>query len=295
MAVTPNEQVEAAISSDDVVVFMKGTREAPSCGFSAQIVEVLNHLLPNYSTFDVRNDPLLRQAVKSRSGWPTFPQLYIRGEFVGGSDIAKELFVTGELAARLGLARTELPDPELRVSRPALDALERLAAGEPIRLELDAQGDANLSVSTKQPSDIEIPVERVRFVLDVLTASRVDGLRIDYVSEPGGFVLTRPTTVGLSAPQVAEMLASEQNAPLLVDCRTLAEFRQATLPKAEHLTRDLLHSLSTGAEGRRVVFFCRNGNRAQNVAEHFSIMWAKPALYLKGGLEGWIAPISERP
>src|SRR5262249_28663484 len=87
-------QIEELVKSENVVLFMKGSRDFPQCGFSASVVQILNSLLPEYKTVNVLADPLIRQGVKDYSSWPTVPQLYIGGEFVGGSDIVRELYAT---------------------------------------------------------------------------------------------------------------------------------------------------------------------------------------------------------
>jgi monothiol glutaredoxin len=91
-------RIEREINDHDVVLFMKGTPVFPECGFSAVIVQVLSHLGVKFKGIDVLSDPALRQGIKAFSDWPTVPQLYVKGEFVGGSDIVREMFETGELA-----------------------------------------------------------------------------------------------------------------------------------------------------------------------------------------------------
>jgi len=91
------KRIDEIIESDDVVLFMKGERARPQCGFSAQLVQILDHLVPEYSTVDVLSDGEIRQGIKAYSSWPTIPQLYVRGEFVGGCDIVTEMFQSGEL------------------------------------------------------------------------------------------------------------------------------------------------------------------------------------------------------
>ena len=91
------QQIQHEISSNDVVVFMKGTPAFPQCGFSAAVVQVLNHLDVTFKGIDILADPSLRQGVKEFSQWPTIPQLYVKGEFIGGCDIIREMFSTGEL------------------------------------------------------------------------------------------------------------------------------------------------------------------------------------------------------
>ena len=91
------KQIEHEIGTNDVVLFMKGTPVFPQCGFSAAVVQVLNHLDVTFKGIDILADPTLRQGVKEFSQWPTIPQLYVKGEFVGGCDIVREMFETGEL------------------------------------------------------------------------------------------------------------------------------------------------------------------------------------------------------
>ena len=94
---TTRSRIEGIISSDKVVLFMKGTPAQPQCGFSAQVIQVLDRLLPAYHTFDVLSDMEIRAGIKEFSDWPTIPQLYIDGEFQGGCDIVREMYETGEL------------------------------------------------------------------------------------------------------------------------------------------------------------------------------------------------------
>ena len=91
-------RIEREINDHDVVLFMKGTPVFPQCGFSAVLVQVLSHLGVKFKGIDVLNDPALRQGIKAFSDWPTVPQLYVKGEFMGGCDIVREMFETGELA-----------------------------------------------------------------------------------------------------------------------------------------------------------------------------------------------------
>lgn len=90
-------EIEKRIHADDVVLFMKGTAEAPLCGFSATVVQILQHLGIPFKSYDVLAEPDIRQGVKELSNWPTLPQLYVKGEFVGGCDIVKEMFSDGSL------------------------------------------------------------------------------------------------------------------------------------------------------------------------------------------------------
>ena len=92
-----NARLDEIVSANDVVLFMKGTALFPQCGFSSRAIAILDHLGVGYETVDVLQDPEIRQGIKEYSDWPTIPQLYVKGEFVGGSDIMMEMFEAGEL------------------------------------------------------------------------------------------------------------------------------------------------------------------------------------------------------
>jgi len=92
-----NEKIKDIITKNDVVLFMKGTPEMPQCGFSMTVCNILKELKVKFSGVNVLADPEIRQGIKDFSNWPTVPQLYIKGEFIGGCDIAKEMYEKGEL------------------------------------------------------------------------------------------------------------------------------------------------------------------------------------------------------
>ncbi|MDY0870313.1 Grx4 family monothiol glutaredoxin [Dongia rigui] len=91
------DRIRDDIGSNDVVLYMKGTPVFPQCGFSAAVVQVLSHLGVKFKGIDILQDPSLRQGVKEFTNWPTIPQLYVKGEFVGGCDIIREMYESGEL------------------------------------------------------------------------------------------------------------------------------------------------------------------------------------------------------
>jgi monothiol glutaredoxin len=90
-------RIDEIVKNHDIVLFMKGTALFPQCGFSSKAVAILDHLGVAFETVDVLQDPEIRQGIKAYSDWPTIPQLYVKGEFVGGSDIMMEMFEAGEL------------------------------------------------------------------------------------------------------------------------------------------------------------------------------------------------------
>lgn len=110
---SPNlrDQIATAIAENDVILFMKGTPEQPSCGFSARTAAALQSLPVEFAAVDVLGDPRIRQELSSISNWPTIPQLFVNGELVGGADIVAEMYESGQLAEVLGVEATGGPAP----------------------------------------------------------------------------------------------------------------------------------------------------------------------------------------
>lgn len=101
MEETLRNRIQGIIESNEVVLFMKGTKHFPQCGFSATVVEVLRRSGSDFQDVNVLEDPAIRQGIKEFTNWPTIPQLYVRGKFVGGCDIVREMYQKGELEAVL--------------------------------------------------------------------------------------------------------------------------------------------------------------------------------------------------
>lgn len=99
MADLIHNQIKQEVTENDVVLFMKGTDIFPQCGFSAAVVQVLNHMNVPFKAINVLEDDQIRQGIKEYSDWPTIPQLYVKGEFIGGCDIVREMYESGELEA----------------------------------------------------------------------------------------------------------------------------------------------------------------------------------------------------
>lgn len=95
---TAHDKIDAEVKNNDVVLFMKGTAQFPMCGFSGQVVQILDYLGVPFKGINVLDADDIRQGIKDYSNWPTIPQLYVKGEFVGGCDITREMFQSGELA-----------------------------------------------------------------------------------------------------------------------------------------------------------------------------------------------------
>ena len=118
------DEIANAISEHDVILFMKGVPERPMCGFSARTVAALDSLGASYAAVDVLPDPRIRQELSAISNWPTIPQLFVKGELVGGCDIVSEMYESGELAQTLGLsAPADAPDEAPAAAEPGAPPL----------------------------------------------------------------------------------------------------------------------------------------------------------------------------
>jgi monothiol glutaredoxin len=174
-------RIDSLVTGSPVLLFMKGTRSSPQCGFSATVVGILDGLLSDYATCDVLADPEIRQGIKDYSSWPTIPQLYVRGEFIGGCDIVRELFASGELAEKLGVEPPRAPT--LRVSERAAEALRRILAARAgdglLHLRVDAGFDHQLYLGPAEPGELEVESNGIRIAVDAATARRAEGLAID--------------------------------------------------------------------------------------------------------------------
>jgi monothiol glutaredoxin len=190
------------VESDPVVLFMKGSRVAPQCGFSAATVEILDRLLAEYATVDVLTDPDVREGIKEFSDWPTIPQLYVRGEFVGGSDIVKEMYGKGELHDALGLSRPEPIVPKIAVTERAADALRGAVERSPeasLHLVIDARLQCRIGIGPRQAAEVVVESSGLTFLLDAETAARSDGITIDVTDSPGGLALSVTHSNGSTA------------------------------------------------------------------------------------------------
>src|SRR5215468_9337399 len=113
------KKIEDLVTSDSVVLFMKGSRSFPQCGFSASVVNILNTLIPKYTTVNILSDADIRTGMKEFSDWPTFPQLFVNGEFVGGADIVRQMHESGDLEKKLGKLAAPAAAPTVAVSARA--------------------------------------------------------------------------------------------------------------------------------------------------------------------------------
>lgn len=176
------QRIDGIVGSDRIVLFMKGTPAMPQCGFSAATTSILNTLVPEYTTFDVLEDPEIREGIKAYSEWPTIPQLYVEGEFMGGCDIVRQMFNSGELHDTLGLEPPDRTPPEIQVSDSAAGLIRDALSEHPgaaVHLRIDATWQHNFSLGRVEGHEITAESNGVTVYMDVGTAPRARGLSID--------------------------------------------------------------------------------------------------------------------
>ena len=291
------QQISDLIEAHEVLLFMKGDRRSPQCGFSATVVGILDGLLPNYHTVDVLSAPEIRAGIKEFSSWPTIPQLYVKGDFVGGCDIIQEMMGTGELYEALGLEPVEVTPPKIDVSAAAAQALaqataEHGGAGRELHLSVDATFQSHLSIAPRAPADVEaVTAGGLVLLLDPISASRADGITIDVTDTPNGqaFRVDNP-----NAPQVQSMTVRELadaiergDAMELLDVRTPEERAIAAIPGAVLLNEQEAARIESLPRDTPLVLHCHHGGRSQQAAEQFVSLGFTRVWNVVGGIDAW--------
>jgi monothiol glutaredoxin len=234
-------EFDKLVRSHQTLLFMKGNRQFPQCGFSATVVGILDKVTSGYETVNVLEDASVREGMKEFSSWPTFPQLYVRGEFVGGCDIVKEMHSSGELQELFQVDREAPKAPRVTVTAAAAKAFQEAIAGggDVIRLEIDANYECQLLVGAKERGDLEVASNGVPLYIAQGSASRAEGITIDFVETPQGmaFKIENPN----EPPRVRPIGPKELKALLdagrveLFDVRPDNERAKASIAQAKKL------------------------------------------------------------
>jgi monothiol glutaredoxin len=304
MPITESDRREFAerVRANPVVLFMKGNRRFPACGFSATVVGILEKLGAAYETVNILEDPRVREGMKEYSSWPTFPQLYVKGEFVGGCDIVKEMYASGELQKVLGAEpKTETAGvgkptgaPRITISSPAARALSEAAPegdDEVLRLEIDPDFNPDLHIAPKREDDLEVTSSGVRLYVGRASAARAEGIAIDYVQAPGGMAFkidnpNRPAYVkGIGPKELKAML--DAGKVHLFDVRPGAERALASIAQAKSLEGDGERVLFGLPKDAAIALHCHHGMRSRAAGERLLSEGFTNVYNLEGGIEAW--------
>jgi monothiol glutaredoxin len=289
------KKIDSLVQSDPVVLFMKGTRSFPQCGFSASVVNILNTLVPKYATVNILSDVEVRTGMKEYSDWPTFPQLFIKGEFVGGADIVRQMHEAGELEKKLGDLVAPAKAPTLTVTPRAASelstALKDGGAGDVIHLTITPGWEHQLDLGPKEASHVTIESNGVTVQLDRASAGRAAGVSIDFLegADGGGFKIENPNRPAMvkqiDAKTLHKLLADGK--VQLWDVRTEKERAVAVIKDTKLLDDAAMAQIEAMPKDTPLAFYCHHGTRSAAAAQHFLKEGFTNLYNLAGGIDAW--------
>ncbi|QOW24939.1 Grx4 family monothiol glutaredoxin [Lysobacter sp. H23M47] len=293
-------RIEELLTTNRVVLFMKGEPAAPQCGFSAKAVGLLGATGVKYQHVDVLSDPEIREGIKVYGEWPTIPQLYIDKELVGGSDIIEQIARSGELYTALGVPAPDRTPPDITITPAAAkmlgEAVGNAGKGYALQVEIDPRFNARLQLAPVDDNAITSEAEGLRVQFDVASAQRARGLSIDWVEDERGrgLVIDNPN----APPKVSVLEVTEAAAKVvdgdvvLVDTRP-AEERAVASVKVPFKTLDGngRAELEDLPRDTGLAFICHTGVRSAQIAEDFRALGFKRLYNVAGGIAEWSAKV----
>ncbi|MEM7053111.1 MAG: Grx4 family monothiol glutaredoxin [Pseudomonadota bacterium] len=287
------QRIEQLVNDNRVMLFMKGTPKMPQCGFSAQTAGALDSLIgDDYVTFNVLEDPEIREGIKVYGNWPTIPQLYVEGELVGGCDIVMEMFNAGELHDLFGLEAPDRTPPEIEITPEAAEKITGFMADYPdqyLHFKIGADWDAQFNLGPKTGTEIESKVGDLTVLMDLNSAQRAKGARIDWVKTMQGEGLKldlpgAPPAVREMEPDTLSQRMNQGERLLLIDTRSEADRKHLPLAHARALDADLMAELKEIDPNTPLVFVCNIGQSSRAVAEHYRKQGFTEVYNLTGGV-----------
>ncbi len=285
------QRIDEIVQSDRVVLFMKGTPKMPMCGFSARTAGVLDGLVGEYTAVNVLDDNDIREGIKAYANWPTIPQLYVDGEFMGGCDIITEMFNSGELHEELGLEKPDRTPPEITITDKATDRIREFLDAHPdafLHFSVGSDWNAQFNIGPRQGHEIEVESNGLRVLMDLHTAQRARGAKIDWVQTMEGEGLKldlpgAPPQVRTLTPEQLQKRMNDGEALVVVDTRPEAERQSKPLDFARPLDKSLMEELEGKDRGFPLVFVCAHGISSREVAEHYRKRGFTEVYNLEGG------------
>jgi monothiol glutaredoxin len=288
------ERIEEMVTGNKVMLFMKGTPRMPQCGFSAQTAGALDTLLgEKYASFNVLEDNAVREGIKEYGNWPTIPQLYVDGELIGGCDIVMEMFNAGELHELFGLEAPDRTPPEMEITPKAAEKIgEFLAAypGQHLHFKIGSDWNAQFHLGPKSGTEIEAQVGGLSVLMDLASAQRARGAKIDWVETVQGEGLKldlpgAPPPVKQMTPEELQRRINDGERIVVVDGRSEGDRQSKPLEFARALDADLMAELDDADRKTPLVFVCNQGISSQDVAEHYRRQGFTEVYNLEGGTD----------
>ncbi|PNS08954.1 Grx4 family monothiol glutaredoxin [Solilutibacter silvestris] len=288
-------RIQSLLDSNRMVLFMKGSPDAPQCGFSAKAVATLDEMGAEYAHINVLADADIREGIKLYGDWPTIPQLYVGGELLGGSDIIVQMAGSGELQRLLGLPEPDRTPPSIEVSAAALDmlrgAIANAGGGLAVVVAVDKQYRTQLQLAPADPAGIAIEVEGVRFQFDGASARRANGLQIDFANDHRGrglmveHPLAPPAVRAITPVDAGER--AHKGELIVVDVRPADERALAAAPVSVRTIDDGIDALAALPRDTALAFLCHHGGRSAQAAEHFRGLGFREVYNIHGGIDAW--------
>ena len=282
-------KLQAMVDSHDVVLFMKGTRQQPQCGFSNRVVSILEELEIDYQTYNVFSDPDIRSGMKDFSMWPTFPQLYIKQEFVGGCDLVTEMMQSGELPGMLGVTLEDVEPPTVHCSPNILNLFKESLAthGGGIHIDVSKNFQYDIFIGPKSNGQVESLVDGVPFYFSRGSAKRANGISLDFKDgDNGGVLIDNP-----NEPKFEDIAVSDVEA-WVADNPTAKVYQigvtaEQVLPFATLLDASAHQEIGQLPKDHPIAFMCVMGVRSQHAAKDLVFQGYNNVFNIVGGLTAW--------
>lgn len=291
-----HHRIDSILTAHPVVLFMKGSQESPRCGFSAKAAGILNGIIEHYHSIDVLADAEIRDGIKLYGNWPTIPQLYVKGELVGGSDIIESLLNSGQLHQLLGAPAPDRTPPRILISDAAAAAIRRaMVDAEPgigLHMSVDRNFNAQFQLQPIDGQEIVAEANGIRVHFDLVSAPRARGIEIDWVESVrgAGLAIRNPNAPrevqSLDVKGLYERLCA--GTLTLVDVRSPADRALAPFPlRHEVLDEESHERLATLPLDTPLAFLCHHGNSSRRAAEHFRGQGFSDVYNVEGGIDRW--------
>ncbi|NII11957.1 Grx4 family monothiol glutaredoxin [Oleiagrimonas sp. C23AA] len=292
------ERIEGLLDSHRVVLFMKGDRQQPMCGFSAAAVSALGDVVSQFHTVNVLEDPEIREGIKVFGSWPTIPQLYVEKELVGGADIIKQMYGSGELHALFGVAAPDRTPPEITITDKAAEAIREGTAGAQgvaLHLSIGPDHSAGFQLAPAEPHDIVVVANGIEVHFDPGSAQRAKGIVIDWVEtmQGAGLSLKFPGATEVKSLTVSELKQRlGEGSVMLVDVRPADGRAQAApVPGARVLEEEGYEALAALPKDTAIAFMCHHGVSSRGVAERFAAHGFTDIYNVEGGIDAWASEV----
>jgi len=290
------QTIESLVNNNTCVLFMKGNPKHPQCGFSSNTVNILQDLLDkDFATCNVLEDQNVREGIKEYGNWPTIPQLYIKGELVGGNDIVTEMYNTGELQTMLGLSQPKREAAKITISDKAKEnitnGIDNIGSSV-LMLSIDGQFNTRFSIEEPKGYEIVSEIDDIKIYMDIGTAKRANGIEIDWVEDlqGAGLVIKNP-----NEPKAVNQITKEELSEGIkkglynhvYDIRTEQQYLQESIPDSKRLDKLNMKEIEKLDKDTPLVFVCSVGNTSQGACDFYRKKGYTNVNNLVGGVASW--------